>query len=70
MTDNTAEQLDIPEIPQLPPQTIKAVVIPLELFNQIHDLVREAPHRHADPLLKQMAGLQIHDVNVGPRTQQ
>jgi len=67
MPDNTAEQIDLPEIPQIPAQTIKAVVIPLDLFNRIHDLIREAPHRHADPLLKEMAQLQIHDVNLGPR---
>ena len=66
MTD-TAEQLELPEVPR-PPQTIKAVVIPLDLFNRIHDQIREAPHRHADPLLKEMAQLQIHDVNIGPRT--
>ena len=69
MTENSPqEQVEMPSIQ--PPQTIKAVVIPLDLFNRIHDLVREAPHRHADPLLKEMQGLQIHDVNVGPRVTQ
>lgn len=68
------EQMELPDVPPapkaIPAQTIKAVVVPLDLFNRIHDLVREAPHRHADPLLKEMGSLQIHDVNVGPRTAQ
>lgn len=67
MTENSpAEHIEIPPNIQ-PPQSMKAVIVPLDLFNRMHDLIRDAAHRHADPVLKEMAALQIHDVNIGPR---
>lgn len=62
-----AEQPQTPAAVPMPPQTIKAVVMPLDLFNRVHDALREAPHRHVDHVLKECATLQVNDVNIGPR---
>lgn len=49
-----------------PTQTIKCFVVPVDAMELIRDAIREAPHKMANPVLQQMATLQVMDVPVGP----
>lgn len=55
-----------PQAPQ-PAQTMKAVIIPVDQYQEILSGLSEAPKRIADPILRSLAGVQVHDVNIGPR---
>ncbi len=51
-------------------QTIKAVVLPLDQFERVMDALREAPHRYADSVIKELRGVQVHDIKVSTPTKQ
>ena len=50
---------------QMPPQTIKCFVIPIDQMETIRDAVREAPHRVANPVVNMISTMQIMDVPIG-----
>ncbi len=50
--------------PQLEQSTIKAVVIPMDQFERVMDALREAPHRYADSVIRELRGVQVHDIKV------
>ena len=65
--NDAAEKQETPqEVPQ-PPETIKAVVIPVDQYNEIISGLQHAPKNIADPILRSLAGIQVHDINIGPR---
>jgi len=46
-------------------QTVKMVLVPVDLYQMAADTLRDLPHRQADPILKSLSQCQIADVNVG-----
>jgi len=52
-------------------QLITCAVIPGDLFQEIHDVIRDhVPHKYADWLLKRLAKTQFSDFPYDPGTEQ
>ena len=47
-------------------QTVQVALYPIPLHQQIVNAIQELPHRQADPLLQQLAAVQISEINIGP----
>lgn len=53
-----------PTQPPQPPQTMKCFIVPVDGMEQLRDVIREAPHKSAQPALNYLATLQVADVPV------
>lgn len=50
---------------QMPPQTMKCFVVPIDMMDAIRDCVKEAPFKEANQVLGMLSTLQIMDIPVG-----
>ena len=57
-----------PAMRPMPAQTIKAVVLPVDQYNEIITGLQHAPKNVVDPILRGLSGVQVQDVNIGPRS--
>ena len=65
--NDAAEKQETPQEVPKAPETIKAVIIPLDQYNEIIGGLQHAPKNIADPIMRALVNIQVHDVNIGPR---
>lgn len=56
------------KVTQLPPptQTMKCVIVPIEVMDQVQDVLKEAPFKSARPVLERLSTCPVQDVQVTP----
>ena len=56
------------KVTQLPPptQTMKCVVVPVDIMDQVQDALKEAPYKLARGALQQLGTCPVQDVEVVP----
>ena len=46
--------------------SVKCAIVPLELMNEIQDVIKEAPYKQARNILEKIATVPVQDVEVKP----
>lgn len=55
----------VTELPQQPPtQTMKCVIVPIDVMDQVQDCLKEAPFKSARPVLERLGTCPVQDVEV------
>ena len=58
-----SEENEVIELPQ-PTKTIKCVIVPVDIMDQVQDALKEAPYKLARSALQQLGGCMVQDVEV------
>lgn len=55
----------VTELPQQPPaQTMKCVIVPIDVMDQVQDVLKEAPFKSARPVLERLGTCPVQDVEI------
>ena len=63
---NGKKQTEQQQAPAPKPQMVPVALYPIALHTQVVELIREMPHRTADPIIAQLQAVQISEIAIGP----